>query len=254
MKEEFTRVWDIIDTFYKATGFGQLNVRLSLHDPANFKNYLGTPELWQEAETSIRNIAKDRKVEYVEAIGEAAFYGPKVDFIAKDSIGREWQVATIQLDINMPERFDLFCINEKNEQERIVMIHCAIMGSLERFMSTFIEHHAGIFPLWVAPVQIALIPVAGTHEDYAKSVEEQLKAVGIRTIFMDSTESLGKRIREGEKQKIPYLLVMGDKEQTEKSVTVRNIKTKNQVAVGLDEFVKTVEADAKTRKLELSVG
>ncbi len=254
VKEEFMRVWDIIDTFYKVAGFGELKVRLSLHDPNAFEKYLGTPELWKEAEKNIRSIAHERGIAYTEAPGEAAFYGPKVDFIAQDAIGREWQVATIQLDINMPERFDLSCTNEKGEKERIVMIHCAIMGSLERFLSIFIEHHGGLFPLWVAPTQVAIIPVAGAHDDYAKKLEQECSGAGIRVVSMDPSESLGKRIREGEKQKIPYLLVLGDKEVDAKSVTVRNVKTKNQVTVPLEEFMTTVRKDIGERTLELSIG
>jgi threonyl-tRNA synthetase len=210
--------------------------------------------MWAKAEGEIRAIATERKADFFESPGEAAFYGPKVDFIAKDAIGREWQVATIQLDINMPERFDLFCINEKGEKERIVMIHAAIMGSLERFLSIFIEHHAGLFPLWCAPLQIGIIPVAEAHDGYAKDLEAQLKEKGIRTQFYSFDESLGKRIRDGEKMKIPYLLVMGDKEAADKSVTVRNVKTKKQVTVPVSEFISTVTSDIKKRKLELSIG
>ncbi len=254
VEDEFLRVWDIIDTFYRVTGFGALKVRLSLHDPEYFEKYLGTPELWKNAESSIRKIAKDRGVAYIEAPGEAAFYGPKVDFMATDAIGREWQVATIQLDINMPERFDLFCINEKGEKERIVMIHCAIMGAIERFLSIFIEHHAGLFPLWVAPVQIALLPVADAHEEYAAEIRTQLEAAGLRVVTFDHTESLGKRIREGERQKIPYLLVLGDKEVESKSVAVRNVKSKKQVTVALSEFLQTVKSEVGERRVELAVG
>jgi threonyl-tRNA synthetase len=187
-------------------------------------------------------------------LGEAAFYGPKVDFMAVDSIGREWQVATIQLDINMPERFDLFCMNEAGERERIVMIHCAIMGSIERFLSIFIEHHAGHFPLWVAPVQVAILPVASAHEQYSADLGAKLMQKGVRIEYMNSEESLGKRIREGETQRIPYLLVIGDKEIADESVTVRNIRTKNQVTVKIDEFIAVVTSDAAARKFELSIG
>lgn len=254
VEEEFLRVWDIIDTFYRMTGFNELQVRLSLHDPEHFEKYLGTPELWMQAENAIRKIAKDRGVNYVEAKGEAAFYGPKVDFITKDSIGREWQVATIQLDINMPERFDLFCINEQGEKERIVMIHCAVMGALERFLSIFIEHHAGHFPLWVAPLQVAILPVASTHEQFASDLGIRLIDKKIRTEYMNSDESLGKRIRDGETQRIPYLLVIGDREIAESSVTVRNIRTKKQVTVTVDEFIASVTNDVAGRKLELSIG
>jgi len=254
VEEEFLRVWDIIDTFYKTTGFNELQVRLSLHDPEHFEKYLGTPEVWNKAENAIRSIAKERGVKYIEAPGEAAFYGPKVDFITKDSIGREWQVATIQLDINMPERFDLFCINESGEKERIVMIHCAVMGAIERFLSIFIEHHAGHFPLWVAPVQVAILPVASTHEQFASDLGMKLLEKKIRIDYMNSDESLGKRIRDGETQRIPYLLVIGDREIAENSVTVRNIRTKQQVTVAVDEFIASVTNDVASRKLELSIG
>jgi threonyl-tRNA synthetase len=254
VEEEFLRIWDIIDTFYKTTGFNALKVRLSLHDPAHFEKYLGTPELWKGAEDAIRKIAKDRGVDYVEAPGEAAFYGPKVDFITTDSIGREWQVATIQLDINMPERFDLFCINEAGEHERIVMIHAAIMGALERFLSIFIEHHAGHFPLWVTPVQVAILPVSHAHEEYAANLGMKLMEKGIRMEYMNSEESLGKRIRDGEQQRIPYLLVVGDREIADNAVTVRNIRTKKQVAVSVEEFISVTQNDIASRKLEPSIG
>jgi threonyl-tRNA synthetase len=163
-------------------------------------------------------------------------------------------VATIQLDINMPERFDLSCINEKGEKERIVMIHAAIMGSLERFLSIFIEHHAGLFPLWVAPVQIGLVPVAETHEAFAHDLEGELKKHGIRTQFFSHEDSLGKRIREGEQWKIPYLLVMGDKEIEAKSVTVRNVKTKKQSTLPITEFIEKTVADIQQRRLSASIG
>lgn len=253
-KEEILKIWEIVDTFYEKVGFGKLRVRLSLHDPEAFDKYLGTPAMWKTAEGELRSIAAERKADVFEAPGEAAFYGPKVDFIAKDSIGREWQVATIQLDINMPERFDLSCINEEGKKERIVMIHAAIMGSLERFLSIFIEHHAGLFPLWVAPIQAGIIPVAGTHEDYARDLERRLGESGIRTRYFHHADSLGKRIREGETWKIPYLLVVGDKEVAESAVAVRNIATKKQVVVSLSDFMSKTEADVRGRTLHCSIG
>jgi threonyl-tRNA synthetase len=254
VEEEFLRVWDIIDTFYKTVGFENMQVRLSLHDPEHFEKYLGTQELWHKAEDSIRKIAKDRGVSYVEALGEAAFYGPKVDFLVKDSIGREWQVATIQLDINMPERFDLTCQNEAGEKERIVMIHAAIMGSLERFLSIYIEHTAGHFPLWMTPVQAAIIPVAPDHEKAATELGMELLSAGIRVVEMHADDSLGKRIRDGEMQRIPYLLVMGDKEIADKSVTVRNVRTKKQVTLPVSEFIALTTNDVAQRKVEPSIG
>lgn len=254
VKEEFLKIWDIIDTFYPKVGFKELQVRLSLHDPAAPEKYLGTPELWKNAENALRELATERGVNAKEEIGEAAFYGPKVDFVTKDSIGREWQVATIQLDINMPENFDLFCINEAGEQERIVMIHAAIMGSLERFLSIYLEHIAGVFPLWLAPIQIGLLPVATTHEAYALSLKNELSSLELRADYFDSSDSLGKRIRVGEKQKIPYLLVLGDTEVANNSVTVRNLKTKEQVTLPKQEFIEKVQADVQTRALEYSIG
>lgn len=253
-KEEILKIWEVVDTFYATVGFGKLRVRLSLHDPNAFEKYLGTPELWKKAEAELRSIAIDRNADFFEAPGEAAFYGPKVDFIARDAIGREWQVATIQLDINMPERFDLFCTNEKGEKERIVMIHAAIMGSLERFLSVFIEHHAGLFPLWCAPVQIAMLPVAETHEAYAAEVAALLRARGMRLVMLDHTDSLGKRIREAEKQKIPYVLVIGDAEVKDVAVAVRNVATKQQVVVRMDEFIEKTVTDIAERNLHASIG
>lgn len=254
VQEEFLHIWDIIDAFYNTVGFSDLQVRLSLHDPKHPEKYLGTPELWKKAEGQIRSIATERNCNFTEELGEAAFYGPKVDFVAKDSIGRTWQVATIQLDINMPEKFDLFCINETGDKERIVMIHAAIMGSLERFFSIYLEHIAGHFPLWLAPIQVALVPVADTHNDYAHQVEAQLKQAGIRTVFMDASESLGKRVRVGEKQRVPYLLVLGDEEVSNTAVALRNVLSKQQVSVPLQEFIDTTVQDVAMRQFERSFG
>jgi threonyl-tRNA synthetase len=212
IEEEMLKVWDIIHTFYTTFGFTTLMVRFSRHDPTHFEKYLGTKEIWKDAEDQIESILKKEKVEYLDGLGEAALYGPKIDFMATDSLGREWQVATIQLDLNLPDRFDLTCINEKGEKERIAMIHCAIMGSIERFMSVLIEHYAGAFPTWLAPVQVVVLPVGGGHHAYGKSVVESLLQAGLRAELDASDESLGKRIRSAKMQKIPYLMVVGDKE------------------------------------------
>lgn len=219
VKDEFFRVWDIIDTFYGTFGF-KLRVRLSFHDPAEMDKYLGTKEIWQNAEEALREIAKERNADYFEAPGEAAMYGPKLDFMAKDSIGREHQVATIQLDMNLPERFDLTCINEQGQKERIVMMHCAIMGSIERFTAVLIEHLGGNFPLWLAPEQLRIIPVSDAHHEYAEQVYSSLQAIGIRANFDDANESLGKKIRAAKQDKLPYFIVIGDKEVAAKNVTL----------------------------------
>ncbi|MDO8517795.1 MAG: threonine--tRNA ligase, partial [bacterium] len=179
IKEEFLKIWDIVDTFYKTFGF-TLRVRLSFRDPAVPEKYLGTPEIWNKAEQELREIAQERGADYVDGPGDAALYGPKLDFIALSSTGREVQVATIQLDMNLPERFDLACVNEKGEQERIVMIHSAITGSLERCAAVLIEHYGGAFPLWLAPVQAKVLSVSDRHAKYAQEVLDKLKAAGIR--------------------------------------------------------------------------
>jgi len=223
VREEFLKIWDIVHEFYAAIGF-KLKVRVSLHDPKHPEKYLGNPASWRFAEGALRQIARDKKADGWEAEGEAAFYGPKLDFMAKDSLGREWQVATIQLDVNMPERFKLACVGENGKEEGIVMIHAAIMGSLERFISVAIEHFAGAFPVWLAPVQAAVLPVGEKFSDYAAKIAGELRAKNIRVEARDANESLGKRIRQAEMEKIPYVLVVGEKEEQAKSVNVRHYK------------------------------
>lgn len=237
IEREVFAIWDIIDEFYQAFGF-ELNVRLSLSDPKQPKKYLGKPEDWRRTEESLRALAKKRKVKVEEAAGEAAFYGPKVDFVAKDSLGREWQVATIQLDFNQPERFNLFCVNEKGEEERIVMIHCAVMGSLERFISVLIEHYAGVFPAWLSPVQIALLPVSNEkHLKFVQKLSADLRERGARVWLDDSDETVGKKIRSAESQKIPFMLVLGDKEMGGGKLAVRARGQKETVEMTIDELI-----------------
>jgi threonyl-tRNA synthetase len=246
-KEEFVKIWDIIHEFYGAFGF-TLRVRLSLHDPAHPESILGDAAKWEFAENMLREIVAEKKADSFDGIGEAAFYGPKLDFMGKDAIGREHQVATIQLDMVQPERFDLFCINEKGEQERIVMVHAAIMGSIERFLSVIIEHFAGAFPVWLAPVQATIIPVGEKFSEYGKKVCDALKAADIRTEFSEADESLGKRIRAAEMMKVPYLLVVGEKEETNKTVNVRDRKGEEK-EIPLAEFLKRIEGEIKEKTL-----
>ena len=248
MKEEFMKVWDIIDIFYKAVGFNDLEVNISGHDPKNFKAYLGTKALWQKAEKTLKEIAKERGVDAPLIKGEAAFYGPKIDFIAKDSLGRQWQVATIQLDMNMPERFDLFCIDEKGNHERLVMVHAAIMGSMERFLSVLIEHLGGAFPTWVSPVQVQVLSISQKYQSYAKKVHESLQEAGIRSELTEADETLGKRIREGETQKIPYLLVVGEKEKKDGTVAVRKRGKGDIGSKKIASFIKTTLDEIAKRK------
>ncbi|MBI4252844.1 threonine--tRNA ligase [Candidatus Uhrbacteria bacterium] len=251
IKEEALKIWDIIDTFYTTVGFGALRARLSLHNPAEMEKYLGSEDMWLTIEEELRALTRERGATVVEAIGEAAFYGPKIDFIAKDSIGREWQVATIQLDFNMPERFDLCCTNEQGERERIFMIHAAIMGSIERFLSIYIEHCAGVFPLWLSPVQVAILSVGEAHHEASAKLAGQLKEQGIRAEVDESSETVGKKIRNAEKMKIPYMLVIGDKENDLTVLSVRKRGSKDTVEHATNEFITTVRNLIQERSHEL---
>lgn len=245
VKEEFLKIWDIVDTFYKTFGF-TLRVRLSFRDPAAPEKYLGTPEIWDKAENELRAIAKDRGADSFEGPGEAALYGPKLDFMAKNAAGREWQVATIQLDMNIPERFDLTCINEKGEKERIVMVHAAIAGSLERCIAVLLEHYDGTLPTWLAPVQARIIPIAEPHQTFANKVLAELKAAGIRTEIDLSNETLGKKIREAKTQKIPYTLVIGDAEVTAQTATLEG-RAGKVGALSIAEIVSKLKQEIATR-------
>lgn len=219
LRDEIEAIWDIVNTFYGAFGF-TLKVRLSFHDPKNKEKYLGDESVWNETEGLMKQIAEDRGTEYFIGIGEAAFYAPKVDFMAMDSIGRTHQVATIQLDRLQPERFNLSCINEKGEKEKVVMIHAAIAGSLERFTAVLIEHLGGNFPLWLSPEQVRIIPVNDVHNDYAGEVLTALKAVGFRATSANENESMGKKIRGAKTDRLPYFIVVGDQEMADKTVTL----------------------------------
>lgn len=245
VKEEFFKIWDIVDSFYGAFGFA-LKVRLSFHDPEEMEKYLGTEEVWTDAERALREIAQERKADYFEGIGEAAMYGPKLDFMATDSIGRQHQVATIQLDMNLPERFDLTCINEKGEKERIVMIHCAIMGSIERFTAVLLEHLGGVLPLWLSPIQVRVLPVSEKQRAYAEEILSALAEAGIRA-DISADDSLGKRIRAAKVEKLPSFIVVGDAEIESEQVTVENNRTGDKATVPLAEFIQATQARIKER-------
>jgi len=246
-KEEFLKIWDIVNEFYPVFGF-KLRVRLSLHDPAYPEKYLGDKKSWATAENILREIVTEKKVDWFEGVGEAAFYGPKLDFMAKDALGREWQVATIQLDMNMPDRFDLVCTNENGEKERIVMIHAAIMGSIERFLSILIEHTAGAFPVWLAPVQATVLPVSEKFSAYGEKIHKALLAAGIRAELSEANESLGKRIRAAELMKIPYVLVVGEKEEKDGMIAVRSRKG-DEGPVELAEWLGKIQKEIAARSL-----
>jgi threonyl-tRNA synthetase len=243
IEDEMFAIWDIIDTFYKSFGF-ELKIRLSRHDPEHFEKYIGSKETWARAEEKIKSIINKRGVtEFIDGVGEAAMYGPKIDFISTDSLGRTLQVATIQLDFNMPERFELKCVNEKGEKEQIVMIHCAIMGSIERFMSTLIEHYAGNFPVWLAPVQVKIAPVKETNFDRATEVGIALKKIGIRADVDLGPNGFGKKVREAKDMKIPYTIIIGDKDM-EKGVVTLESRDKGKIGeMTLEEVVKKLNEE-----------
>ncbi len=248
VKQELAAIWDkVVEPFYHSFGF-KLRLRLSLHDPAHPEKYLGGEKRWKEAEGILRELASKRKVEFFEGVGEAAFYGPKLDFLARDSLGREWQVATIQLDMNMPERFDLFCVSEDGSHERIVMIHAAIMGSIDRFLSILIEHTAGAFPLWLSPVQVSLLPVADRHNAYAHRLATQFASAGLRVHVDDSQEKIGAKIRSAQLDKINYMLVIGDKEQESGNLVVRSRDGQLEVGVPIEDFIARLKADVTARR------
>jgi len=247
--EEVSTIVGIIRKFYETMGMmSDYWVSLSVRGEDRSK-YLGTDQAWDAAEKALEEAAKSNKLNYKRVEGEAAFYGPKLDFIFKDSLGRPWQLATIQCDFNLPERFKLDFINENGEKERPVVIHRAISGSLERFMGILIEHFAGAFPTWLAPVQVVLIPVAETHEKYADELRKKLLEQDIRVEVYGSSDTLGKRVRNADMQKVPCMLVLGDKEVEGKSVCVRRHGSRDQKTVKFTSFLKSILEEIKERKL-----
>ena len=248
VKEEISKIWDIITEFYGSFGF-PLSVNLSLSDPNQPGKYLGTPEMWQLAENQLREITKERNVKVKEVSGEAAFYGPKIDFVANDSLGREWQMATIQLDLNLPERFDLVCVNERGERERLAMVHCAIMGSIERYLSILLEHFNGAFPVWLSPVQTAVLPVSDKSNAYAEKIAGKLAAENIRTETYDRNDTIGKKIREAETQKIPYLIIVGEKEEKNETVALRQRSKGDLGEVKIPELIARLKKEIESKTL-----
>lgn len=247
VKEEMMKIWQIIETFYAAAGFN-LKVRLSFHDPKHMEKYLGEAETWEKAEAGLVELVKEKGEEPVIGLGEAAFYGPKVDFMAKDSLGREWQLATIQLDMNLPQRFDLTYVMPEGKEENVVMIHAAIMGSIERYLSVLIEHYGGNFPVWLSPVQVKLLSVTENHGDFCRSLAAEMEAEGIRTEIDSANESVGNKIRKSLQEKVPYLLVIGDKEMNSDKLFVRERGEKEAKEWDKKEFIETVIRQSRERK------
>ena len=237
VKEEFIKVIDLVLLVFRSLGFENYTAQVSLRDPENKAKYIGEDHLWERAEREIQEAADERGLQTIAVQGEAAFYGPKLDFMVKDALGRSWQLGTIQVDYQLPQRFELEYVGSDNQKHRPVMIHRAPFGSLERFVAVLIEHCAGNFPLWLAPDQIAVLPISERFNDYAKRVYEKLKEQDIRGILDDRDEKIGRKIRDAETKKIPYMLIVGEKEVAEEKVAVRKHGQGDQGSVLLDEFV-----------------
>ena len=238
VKDEFIKVIDLVLYVFNALGFNDYEAQISLRDPNDKDKYIGDDALWEKAEREIQEAAEERGLQTVTELGEAAFYGPKLDFMVRDAIGRKWQLGTIQVDYNLPERFELEYVGADNQKHRPVMIHRAPFGSMERFVAVLTEHCAGNFPLWLAPDQIAVLPISEKYEDYANRVFSELKTHDIRGILDNRDEKIGRKIRDAEVKKIPFMLIVGEKEQAAGKVAVRRHGKGDLGAMTLDEFVK----------------
>ena len=236
VQDEFRQTVELVQFVFSTFGFDDVLVRLSLRDPDSDK-YAGAPELWERAERELRQVLVDMNVEFVEAAGEAAFYGPKVDFVVRDVIGRRWQLGTVQLDYNLPNRFDITYTGADDKQHQPVMIHRAPFGSMERFVAILIEHFYGAFPLWLAPVQVILLPVSDKHSGYALAVRDQLAAAGVRVESDERSETLGRKIRDAQKQKVPMMLVVGDREIEAESVAPRLLSGDTADSIPRDQLI-----------------
>ncbi|MEQ9415801.1 MAG: threonine--tRNA ligase, partial [Cyclobacteriaceae bacterium] len=245
VKEEFIKVIDLVFHVFKSLGFENYTAQVSLRDPANKEKYIGEDQLWDRAEREIQEAADERKLVTMAVKGEAAFYGPKLDFMVKDALGRNWQLGTIQVDYQLPQRFELEYVGSDNQKHTPVMIHRAPFGSLERFVAILIEHCAGNFPLWLAPDQIAVLPISERFNDYAHEVIEKLKNKDIRGFADDRNEKIGRKIRDAEVKKVPFMLIVGEKEVAERKVSVRRHGEGDQGAMDLEEFASHFEEQSK---------
>ena len=247
VKQEFENIIDIILKVFSIFGFDNYEAQISLHDPKDTEKYIGSEEIWAESENAIREACREKGLEVREEVGEAAFYGPKLDFMVKDAIGRRWQLGTIQVDYNLPQRFKLEYTDEDNTKKTPVMIHRAPFGSLERFTAVLIEHTAGHFPLWLTPDQVAILPISEKYNDYAKELQAYFDNAGVRAIVDDRNEKIGRKIRDNELSRIPYMVVVGEKEAAEGLVAMRKQGGGEQATMTKDEFVKRIldEVDAQ---------
>ena len=247
VKREFENIIDIILKVFKIFGFENYEAQISLHDPKDTEKYIGSEEIWAESENAIREACKEKGLEAREEVGEAAFYGPKLDFMVKDAIGRKWQLGTIQVDYNLPARFKLEYTAEDNSKQTPVMIHRAPFGSLERFTAVLIEHTAGHFPLWLTPDQVAILPISEKYNDYAHEVQNYFNSVGVRAIIDDRNEKIGRKVRDNELKRIPYMVVVGEKEAAEGLVSMRKQGGGEQATMTKEEFAKRINDECEAQ-------
>ncbi|MFZ1836228.1 MAG: threonine--tRNA ligase [Segatella copri] len=240
---EFENVIDVILKVFKIFGFENYEAQISLRDPKDTEKYIGSDEIWEESENAIREACKEKGLETREEVGEAAFYGPKLDFMVKDAIGRRWQLGTIQVDYNLPERFKLEYTAEDNSKKTPVMIHRAPFGSLERFTAVLIEHTAGHFPLWLTPDQVAILPISEKFNDYAQKVRQYLDKQGVRALVDDRNEKIGRKIRDNELKRVPYMVIVGEKESAEGLVSMRKQGGGEQATMSMEEFAQRINAE-----------
>jgi len=245
LREEFKSIIDLVLYVFKSLNFNDYSAQISLRDPDNKEKYIGTDENWEKAERDIIEAAAEKNLVATVVPGEAAFYGPKLDFMVKDAIGRKWQLGTIQVDYNLPERFDLTYNGSDNQKHRPVMIHRAIFGSLERFVAVLIENTAGKFPLWLAPDKAVILPISEKFNDYAANILEILNNSDICTLIDDRSEKIGKKIRDNELKRIPYLLIIGEKEAESGTVAVRKQGEGDKGAMKIDEFINFIKSEIK---------
>ena len=243
VKSEFENVIDVILKVFKIFGFENYEAQISLRDPKDTEKYIGSDEIWEESENAIREACKEKGLETREEVGEAAFYGPKLDFMVKDAIGRRWQLGTIQVDYNLPQRFKLEYTAEDNSKKTPVMIHRAPFGSLERFTAVLIEHTAGHFPLWLTPDQVAILPISEKYNDYAQKVRQFFDKQGVRALVDDRNEKIGRKIRDNELKRVPYMVIVGEKESAEGLVSMRKQGGGEQATMSMEEFAQRINAE-----------
>lgn len=251
VKQEFENIIDIILKVFRIFGFENYEAQISLHDPKDTEKYIGSEEIWAESENAIREACREKGLETHEEVGEAAFYGPKLDFMVKDAIGRRWQLGTIQVDYNLPQRFKLEYTAEDNSKQTPVMIHRAPFGSLERFTAVLIEHTAGHFPLWLIPDQVAILPISEKYNDYARDVKTFFDKAGVRALIDDRNEKIGRKIRDNELKRVPYMVVVGEKEAAEGLVSMRKQGGGEQATMTKEEFAKRI-CDEVAEQLKLA--